>query len=547
MKSINQEIYKFISKNKEGLAEKILSRQLLYQPELNLKYTDYKYKKYLNYSYQLSYLSEAISMNTLELFNDYIVWVKLLIQGLNIPTEELLTINLNCIKDILSSELSEEMGIITNYFIDTAIENILTPFISSKTFLCNNNVYFDILTEYLDLVLKTERIKASKLIIDGVEKGISIKDIYVYVFEPALKEIDRLWQTNKITVAQEHYFTVTTQFIMSQLYSRIFSSTKNGLKFVGACVDEDLHEVGHRMVSDILEIDEWDTYYLGVNVPKSDLISFLIDHKPHVLGISATMTFHLHKVIELIEEVRNTEELKEIKILVGGYPFNLDKGLWKEVGADLYSPNAIETSDLLSKNFRVVFHIEDKIDVTKRIDKEIVNINIQEMNAIRLGIKEMEDTNWNNSLKEDQILNEMSELNNQLINMQRELAKKNIELEKLNHKLNQLSITDPLTGLYNRRYFFDKIIEEITRAKRGNYKLVLISIDLNNFKKVNDNYGHDEGDRVLREFANEVRMHIRSNIDSVYRFGGVFCKYFFMKVANYFSIVLQLEFPQCCK
>ena len=70
---------------------------------------------------------------------------------------------------------------------------------------------------------------------------------------------DRLWQINKITVAQEHYFTATSKLIMSQLYSRIFASNKNGLKFIAVCVNEELHEVGIRMVSNILELDGWDT------------------------------------------------------------------------------------------------------------------------------------------------------------------------------------------------------------------------------------------------------------------------------------------------
>jgi len=123
-------------------------------------------------------------------------------------------------------------------------------------------------------------------------------------------------------------------------------------------------------------------------------------------------------------------------------------------------------------------------------------------------------------INEEQMLDKMSELNNQLINMQRELVKKNVELKVLNDKLQHLSETDQLTGLYNRRHFFNKIKEEISRAERGNYKLALLSIDLNDFKKINDNFGHDEGDRVLREFAKTVQMHLRWNIDSVYRFGG---------------------------
>lgn len=137
-----------------------------------------------------------------------------------------------------------------------------------------------------------------------------------------------------------------------------------------------------------------------------------------------------------------------------------------------------------------------------------------------MGINEVVNDNSYRFLIKEQVLDEMTKLNNQLITMQRELSKKNIESKILNDKLNRLSITDSLTGLYNRREFFNKIKVEITRAERGNYNLSLVSIDLNNFKRINDNYGHNEGDRVLQEFAEIAQTYLRNNIDSIYRFGG---------------------------
>lgn len=352
VENINHEIYTIITDKKIELSHKILSRHFFYKPELKLEYIADSYKNYLNeISSHLTYLCEAINLNNLQLYNDYITWEKSLIQNSHTSAKNI-SIRLNCIKDILNSELSQEMRIIVNLFIDTATKDLLFPVTSSKTFVNKYNPYYNILVEYLELVLKMERINASKLIMDEVEKGISIKDIYIYVFEPSLKEIGRLWQTNKITVAQGHYFTTTTQLIMSPLYSKMFPSNKNGLKFVASCVSEESHDVGIRMVADILELDGWSTYYLGANVPKKDLMSFLIDVKPEVLGLSITMTFNLHKAIELIHEARNIETLKGIKILVGGYPFNVDKNLWRQVGADFYAPNAIETCDLLANAFK---------------------------------------------------------------------------------------------------------------------------------------------------------------------------------------------------
>ncbi|MCX7903393.1 MAG: GGDEF domain-containing protein [Caloramator sp.] len=159
-------------------------------------------------------------------------------------------------------------------------------------------------------------------------------------------------------------------------------------------------------------------------------------------------------------------------------------------------------------------------DLSESLSEELMKINNEQLNALRMAIKEISEKNKTTISNEQQLLNDMISLNNELVNMQRELTKKNIQLKILNEKLQEMSIKDQLTGLFNRRYFYNKIKEEITRAKRGNYKLSIISVDLNNFKKVNDTLGHSEGDRLLKEFARIALSNTRAEIDSVYRFGG---------------------------
>lgn len=83
----------------------------------------------------------------------------------------------------------------------------------------------------------------------------------------------------------------------------------------------------------------------------------------------------------------------------------------------------------------------------------------------------------------------------------------------------QLSRTDPLTGLYNRRYFFELVQKEIERLRRFQHGFSLIILDVDHFKNVNDTYGHLAGDQALREIARLLKSVTRS-IDSVGRFGG---------------------------
>ncbi|MDJ1157201.1 PleD family two-component system response regulator [Chelatococcus sp. SYSU_G07232] len=82
-----------------------------------------------------------------------------------------------------------------------------------------------------------------------------------------------------------------------------------------------------------------------------------------------------------------------------------------------------------------------------------------------------------------------------------------------------LAITDPLTGLHNRRYLDAHLASLFADAARRARPLSLLVLDLDRFKRINDTYGHDAGDEVLREFATRVRLHTRG-IDVVARFGG---------------------------
>jgi diguanylate cyclase (GGDEF)-like protein len=112
------------------------------------------------------------------------------------------------------------------------------------------------------------------------------------------------------------------------------------------------------------------------------------------------------------------------------------------------------------------------------------------------------------------------------INTHLRLRRKELELEKALDEVvkqqrlfKQLSITDELTGLYNRRHLNTILNQEFQRSLRHNNDLSCLMLDLDYFKKVNDKYGHDFGDIVLRTFSSIVEEFIRSS-DFAFRFGG---------------------------
>jgi len=110
-------------------------------------------------------------------------------------------------------------------------------------------------------------------------------------------------------------------------------------------------------------------------------------------------------------------------------------------------------------------------------------------------------------------------LSDHLMSVQRELKEKNIQLEEARQQLELLSITDPLTGLYNRRHFDLALVNESVRCKRYRHPLSLCIMDIDHFKQVNDEYGHPTGDIVLKELARILQNHLRET-DTIARYGG---------------------------
>ncbi|WP_457749032.1 sensor domain-containing diguanylate cyclase [Sulfurimonas sp.] len=87
-------------------------------------------------------------------------------------------------------------------------------------------------------------------------------------------------------------------------------------------------------------------------------------------------------------------------------------------------------------------------------------------------------------------------------------------------KFEKMSITDPLTELYNRRYFNKVLTREIKRSQRDQTHLALLMIDVDYFKKYNDSYGHKAGDNVLIAIANSLKNSSKRASDFVFRLGG---------------------------
>jgi len=114
---------------------------------------------------------------------------------------------------------------------------------------------------------------------------------------------------------------------------------------------------------------------------------------------------------------------------------------------------------------------------------------------------------------------ELSELGSALDRMAEQLERRDAKLNRALEELRTLAVTDVLTGLHNRRYFYDALRRELIAARRRPTVFSVILIDLDNFKRVNDAWGHEAGDVVLQVAAELLRSHVRGS-DIAVRYGG---------------------------
>jgi methylmalonyl-CoA mutase cobalamin-binding domain/chain len=293
----------------------------------------------------LMFLCDALENDSYPLFSSYVAWLKVLFSGLNIDIDDL-SGSLETLSHTLVQHLPAADAARAEAMLGHAMAELDQLPVDAPSHIAPGNPHADLTRSYLDALLCGNRRTASRLILDRVEAGTPVREIYLDVFQPALREVGRLWQSNRINVAHEHFVTAATQAVMSQLYPYIFTGEARGRAMVATCVSGDLHEVGLRMVADFFEMAGWDSHYLGANAPSRDVVTTLRERKASVLGLSVTIASHLKPATELISMARDTMGA-DLVILVGGYPFIIDPNLWRRIGADGMAHSAGEAVHLV--------------------------------------------------------------------------------------------------------------------------------------------------------------------------------------------------------
>lgn len=174
--------------------------------------------------------------------------------------------------------------------------------------------------DYLTALLAGDRARCAALVDRLLEDDIVPETIYTDLFQRSLYRVGELWEQNRVSVAVEHLATAITESLLAGVYPRILADrTPNGRRAVVSCGANEFHQVGARMVADILEHCGWDVWFLGANTPAEELLPLIEEKRPDAVGLSLSVYFSLARLTRMIEVIRSHHP--GLDILVGGQAF----------------------------------------------------------------------------------------------------------------------------------------------------------------------------------------------------------------------------------
>lgn len=171
----------------------------------------------------------------------------------------------------------------------------------------------------------------------------NISDIVVWwehILQPALYQIGQKWALGEITVGQEHMATAIVQRIMAIHYPMILEHPRARGTAIVAATPGELHEVGPRMLADLLEINGWNVHYIGANTPQDSVLSAVESLHPDCVCLSTALYRHLPRVRNVLTALRERIIDRPCRLMVGGQAYHADPTLWQRLGADGYAETA---------------------------------------------------------------------------------------------------------------------------------------------------------------------------------------------------------------
>ena len=176
------------------------------------------------------------------------------------------------------------------------------------------------------------------LLQDGLGAGLEAREL-LEVIASAQRRIGELWASNRISVAQEHAATAIAQLALAHVYAHLRHAPPTGVTVVVACVEGEQHDLGARILADVLETEGFEVRFLGANVPTAHLLDYVRDLAPQAVFLSVFLAFNLPALDRAVERLRREVD-RELIIAAGGPAVASASGAARPAALDFVAEDA---------------------------------------------------------------------------------------------------------------------------------------------------------------------------------------------------------------
>lgn len=172
---------------------------------------------------------------------------------------------------------------------------------------------------YLTALLAGDVAACRRTVDDLRAGGATVPMVYEGLFRRSLYDVGERWARREASVADEHLATAVTQSLVHSAFPDVFSAERVGRRAVVSCLANERHELGGRMVADVLELAGWDTVFLGADTPLDALVGLVRTKAPDLLLLSLTIPDRLPLFVEALAVLRG--EFPDLPVFAGGQAF----------------------------------------------------------------------------------------------------------------------------------------------------------------------------------------------------------------------------------
>ncbi|MBP2296929.1 cobalamin B12-binding domain-containing protein [Azospirillum rugosum] len=306
----------------------------------------------LDNTFHLAFLVNATAFDSPALFTGYTLWTRRVLASRGVQPADLAA-NLDCLTDAIAGLLPKPSA-----------EAILPILAAARAALDDAPVLPDpdepvgpdaldgLARRYFLSAMEGRTDQAIALVKRTFAQGLGLQEVCESIITPVQHEIGRLWELNRITVAEEHRCSAITQLAVAQLYPRIVTLRKqhrNGRSLVAASVGGDQHDLGLRLVCDRFGAAGWMTTYLGASVPMAGIVSMAAEARPDLLLLSVSMGMHLRSARTILRAIRAHPDTRDLPVLIGGQALAAAPGIADRLEGTAVAQDPASALDLANR------------------------------------------------------------------------------------------------------------------------------------------------------------------------------------------------------